>query len=213
MANWQQITTDFQQKYYQTYVEVVLNGRLPTIFFIKEIIQTHEGPPELILWNDLDGQVLLKYDTDSGEIHFNYPEVGFFSHNGQAWLCFRKHDRRWIRGVCDGTIDIRNPYYPFYPFVLRFNCQVVSDMFKPLEIFTILEATRVLKNTTIISIPLTRELALGQDVREGNQFLLWFHQHPIATLFNETLTMKSTHFTQEIKDYLRQTGQEHINVY
>ena len=109
--DWGRLGVDFQQKYELTYVRIRLEGqRNLTVFLVKRVQVFPKEPPELHLFNSEKGSIVLRYDTDS-EIYFDYPPIGYSYYNNTASYCFRRTGRRWIRGVCDSTINYGNPYF------------------------------------------------------------------------------------------------------
>ena len=207
--NWYQLAVDFQQKYERTYVRVKLEGRKNlSLCLVKAVVGNKSGPPEVHLYNPEDGNIVLLYVTNS-EMYFDYPNVGFFFHNNAAWFCFRRMDRRWTRGLSEHTVYVGNPYFRFNQYLTEpFDFPLIESMYRAFETHTLEEATALLKNEFCISIPLSREFALGQDVRAGKgTYLLWYHDNPIAEVTPYGVLIKESNFKQEIEDYLRRTHQ------
>ncbi len=216
MADWAQVTADFRQKFQRCYVNVVLEGRSEKeLFYVKEVQDVTESPPELHLYNPNTGTIVLKYDTASS-LHFDYPELGFFFYINEALLCLKKVERQYARGFGPSTCKVHSPYSVYCPYVHvpPMNFDMAAAAFQPLQPIKIADAVKTLLEEKIISLPLSRELALGQQLTAvNNQFLVWWYDNPIGVYTEGRFDIFEKAFVQEVTDYLRSTNQEEYGVH
>lgn len=201
--NWTQIGEDFRQKYEGTYCRYLSPiTKMKEVFAILGVTINSKSAPDITLYNGRVGELFLTYNTET-ELDFEFPEVGMFQHEKKA-LCFRRrYMRQWKKGVCDGTaiIDWGYGWYsPQHQFSLSES--TLESAFKPKEITSIANAIQKL-SADYISVALSKHLSLGLSDKEG-KYWLWFNNEPIAEV-TDTIRVRIPQFTQEVRDFLRDT--------
>ena len=213
--NWKQITQDFQQRFEGTWIRVQFkNQKKKEIFLLETVEASLNGPPKLILKNNSCGHISLLYDTESAEIYFEYPEVGYFLHKNMALIIYRNYFRQWKRGINPSTIIITNPYSRIYTFKNpKIEEELLQAAFQSNYIKNLNQASTVLRDN--ISYPLTREFAIGHHLENiKGKYLIWYYNNTIGTYnyFDNTVSLFSEIFKQEFIDYLNKSKQSDIKL-
>lgn len=209
MFNWEQVTTDFRQKFEHTYIRVSLKEDWPLeVFRVGKVVAGK--PAYLILRNNNWGEIKINYDTEL-EVSFEFPKVGYFAlDNKSAGIFTRAFLRQWKRGLCDQTGTFVSPYACFgvnhHP---SFNEETVRAAFQPQALCPIYQAANMLALGSHLSVPLSNCFSLGLTVKENNNLLLWFLEQPIGEYIKKSNTIKlhTAQIEQEVKDFLVQTGE------
>lgn len=211
MINWAQVGEDFRQKYEGCFCryESPINKRVE-VFKILQVEGHPKKAPDLTLFNERVGDLYLTYSTEA-DLDFTFPECGYFQGERFAIMMSRQYARQWKKGLGDATIKIETPYDGVHavtsPYTPRgdFNLSErnVERMFTRPSL-TITDGVKRLKDG-MISVALSRRLAVGLGKVAGTSWL-WYDFEPVAVVENNKITMKVEQFTQEIKDYLRFSG-------
>jgi len=207
--NFRQIASDFDQKFTGTYVHVKTSpSATPELFYLKGIVSNDNGPPIITLLNQKKGSISLSYSTEC-EITFQFPQTGYFWHNEQEALLFRRMPaRRWKRGVCAENSKIIVPYALWTRSLgVPITEKVLLEAFNPsYKSFT--EAKDLLSSQKVISVPLSGQLALGASPSVKHpEPIIWFMAKPIASVHGRYIRMRESQFTQEIIDYMQKSGE------
>jgi hypothetical protein len=176
------------------------------VFQITHVEVQDDGPSDFMIFNDKAGELYLKYDTDT-ELDFTFPEVGYFQHKKRAVRFARLFQRQWKKGICDATATTVFPYSRIFGrFGARLDQETITAAFnnKPNNLVSLSEAVKLLDSEKYVSVALTKHLALGLGNEKGENWL-WFDDEPIAEVLSDRVRVKIPSFSQEIKDYIRDT--------
>jgi hypothetical protein len=211
MINWAQVGEDFRQKYENCFCryESPINKQIEVFRILQVEVNAKKGP-DLTLFNERVGDLYLTYNTEA-ELDFTFPETGYFQGERMALMMSRRYERQWKKGLGDATIRIETPYDCVYPITSPYSPNTdfnltekqVKRMF-PRPYLSITEGIKLLKDH-IISVALSRRFAVGLGADEKTNWL-WYDFAPIAEVVNGKIVMKVSQFTQEVKDYLRSSG-------
>lgn len=204
--DWYQLGADFQQKYEGTYCRYTspLNKN-KEVFLITLVEPSKVQAPVVSLYNEKYGELFLNYITEA-DLDFSFPEVGYFQNGKRALRFCRNYERQWKKGLCSATGRFIFPYDAIrevsYPQVSQ---ALVEDAFKLFESKSLDGAKKFLDEKQAVSVAMSKTMALGVGVKEGD-YWLWFEDEPIGEFRNGKVILKVPEFAQEIKDFLRDTG-------
>lgn len=204
--DWRQLHADFQQRHQETWTFVQLPHGAD-IFFITSIDRP-SLEPVITLKNENQGQIVLNYDS-SCELQFKFPKIGYFNHNGNIALYFRrKSAKRFKRGVCKENSQIISPYSSMFGFNVPFVEATLRSAFNP-QYPVWPDAIDSLKGK-VLSVALSPELAVGNSFSSEEQRpILWFNTKPVAVAEGVSkVIVYEDIFKQEVVDYFKGTNVE-----
>ena len=202
--NFQQLNTDFQQRYEGSYIRIRFPNTTDKIVFYVEKITLGKSYPLLHLINDTFGRVQLNYDSET-DMFFKRPKTGYFWYQQKVALFYRKLSlRQWRRGVCLNNSQITSDYSQmiFIP-TIGLNTECLDSAYKR-EIIPFPTAYQLIKTQQALSVPFSYKLAVGLNVTEKTTPIIWFETTPIAEIHNEgtIILVHEKHFMQEIMDFV-----------
>jgi hypothetical protein len=207
-VNWEQVGTDFKQKYEGCFCryESPINAK-KEVFQLIQVVVSGNKPPDLTLFNKRAGELFLTYSTEA-ELDFMFPEVGYFQHGKEALLFGKRYERQWKKGINEGTARIDFPYNDvFGGFAPReISCESLESAFLPQPTISLSMGMAELTARKWVSVVLGKQWALGCG-KTPNVKWLWFDSEPVAEVEGNQIRCKVEPFNQEIKDYLRMTGE------
>lgn len=179
----------------------------PTLYHLLLVDGGGDGAPVLTLVNKRHGTIKLSYNTEC-EVTFPFPELGYFWYNNQVAVLFqRSNQRQWRRGICNGTAALVIPYHTYdRRLQLSFTEDVLTSAFNPIFV-RFQDAVDLIQGKSALSVPLSSTLAIGASPDpDYHGLILWFYGKPVASLANGVIRMREAQFTQEILDYVRESG-------
>lgn len=213
--DWELIGKDFVQKYKDTFLRVRFNEN--DTLHIVHVDEIELNPISIRVSNNKIGTIILDYQTDA-EFDFTYPELGYFNYRGMAVLFDKRHQRQWRRGICDNTVAFSLPYSNWWGSGWNWGPSFgkLTAAFRPRPLLLpISHAIEMLDGGKFLSVPLSRDMALGLPITaKGKNYLLFFRESVIASVVNgkksKTIALSESQFRQEVIDLLNQTGESHL---
>ena len=207
MINWRQIAEDFRQRYEGTFCRYTSPySKKQEIFQVLYVDREgHDEPPRITIHNKNNGELFLSYTTEAF-LDFTFPSTGYFQHEDVALTFERVFTRQWKKGICSGTCCIRNPYSSIADVGQRYgvNEKTVASAFAPVTNISLSKAIEKLESKEFLSVALNKKMAIG--LGDGKEFLLWYDDEPIAEVMDSRVKMANPLFEQEVRDFLRDTG-------
>ena len=204
--DWLQIGTDFAQKYDGTFCRYVSPiTRRKEVFQIIEVVPQEDTGPEMRLHNERAGELYLTY-TGEAELDFTFPETRNFQCGNRVLVFYRNHERQWKKGICSGTASVFFPYNTIDPAAHpRLSCEVLEDAFATLPKSNLSDALERIDRERILSVALNDKFSVGVGNEDRDRWL-WFQSALIAEVTADSVKLKVKDFTQEVKDFLRDTN-------
>ena len=201
--NWAQISEDFRQKYEGTFCRYISPiTKVKEVFSITHVDIQPYGPPNIVMVNSRAGELFLTYNTEA-ELDFTFPPIGCFQHGDKALLFKRLHQRQYRKGICTFTAHTEFPYAMLCgTYVPGMDENVLESAFKPQLTKSISDGLKELEDK--VSVVLSNQLSVGHGNKEGD-YWLWFNNEPIATVKKNSIEIKLNQFTQEVRDFIRDT--------
>ncbi len=209
-VNWLQLGDDFKQKYETTFCHYHSPiTKRKEIFQIVNVEPYSVQPPDINLYNDRLGELNLRWTTET-ELDFEFPEVGYFQHDDRALIFRRLYVRQWKKGICPNTAEIVNPYSSISEGAWSYrhlDAPQLTSAFVPFIRKTLTEGLKTLEAGKALSIALTKRIAVGLG-NTSKAHILWYDQEPVAEVLNNGhIDVREKDFEQEIRDFIRDTGE------
>ena len=209
--NFQQLNTDFQQRYEGSYIRIRFPHTPNKVVFYVDKITLGTSYPLLHLINDTYGRIQLNYDSET-DMFFKHPPTGYFWHQQKLALFYRKlSTRQWRRGVCANNSQITSDYsYIISIPTIGLTTECLDSAYKR-EIVTFSKAYKLIQTQQALSVPFSYKFSLGLNITEKTTPIIWFETTPIAEIYNEgsVIMVHEKHFMQEVMDFVKK---ENINV-
>jgi hypothetical protein len=205
--NWEQLYTDFRQKYEGCYCQVLLEGyRTSKVFYLEHVEKTLAAPL-LHLRNEEFGEVILKYDDSKSDVSFQLPEIGLYNYKNNVIMIRRQYLRQFRRGICNATIWISPIYSILYNGFSssgegKLNEGLTAAIVTPTPTISLKEAINALDK--VLAICLSSEFALGLSTKlAGQDFILWYYENPVGTVdpVSRRVFLREGQFKQEYFDF------------
>lgn len=205
--DWNQLFTDFRQRYEKCYCSVLLEGyKQPQIFFLDFVEQTKHAPL-LHLRNDEVGEVILKYDDSYSDLTFKLPAIGLYNNLGTVVMVRRAYGRQFKKGICNGTIAISSIYEFIYSGWVwgpekQLNESLVKVLFKPETTLSLMDGINALDKK--LAVALSHEFAIGLSSKQEKSFILWYYENPIGMVDPQSnrIFLREPQFQQEFQDFV-----------
>lgn len=205
MLDWRQIGEDFRQKYEGTFCRYLSSNKVGKEVFQLQAVEINDNePPSLVLFNRRHGDIFLRYDSEK-TLDFTYPQSGYFQHKNKALLFGRLYERQWKKGICTTTAHVTLPY-PGAPKSFILNETTLTSAFQKNPQRSIREAIKELDGGDVFSVAISPIFAVGLSDKK-QIYWLWYEDNPVAVIEDNVIRLKDPQFEQEIKDHLRNMGE------
>ena len=205
--NWEQLYSDFRQKYEGCFCQVLLEGyRTSKVFYLEHVEKTLAAPL-LHFRNEEFGEVILKYDDSKSDISFQLPTLGLYNFKNNVVMVRRQYARQFRRGICNSTIWTTPIYSSIYSGFGSANEgklgeALVTAIITPTKTISLKEGINALEQVLVIC--LSSEFALGLSTKlAGKDFILWYYENPVGTVdpVARRVFLREEQFKQEYLDF------------
>ena len=192
-TNLAQAVAEWNKKYYSTYVR--LNQ--------KHILFVTGSDTNFLYFTDKNGAQVKVKTTTENNVDVAFPKVGLFNHEDSFLLFKRVPARQYKKAPCPDNSIIINPLG-----FIKGERDTKGLDFDTLE--AAFKARYCSFDMAIVGLNLkaTKGAALsskwGVSIHpKGTQYLLWYHEYPVAEIHGDKLHVKVPSFKQEISDFIR----------
>lgn len=194
--NFQQIAQDLELRYSGTYIQYREDESKDFQTVHVAAIQSYAEDYPVLTLLSLKGLTTASY-RGKGEFNFTLPPNGYFDYRGNSYISYYKPSRQNKRSLCSGN-SVRNNFYTLNKLCssVVLDIHVATNIYSP-KYASVQSALDILNRRNKYCVALSREYALGLNITDSKNHLLFHYLTPIAEVGEDGSIVRVSHPTLE----------------